>query len=166
MTAFRRYWAFSRVAFREAAAARGELCGRGIFLTVLLGIFTELWRAIDDAGMPLAVDRHQLVWYLAATEWVILSAPARHLEIQEEVRRGDVAYQLPRPVAYPRAAFAQCVGALAVRAPLLGVVAAGQRRHRLGARGLRGELHPRSVLAVRAGAGAVRDGSAPALHPR
>lgn len=125
MTSFRRYFAFARVAFREAAAARGELCGRGIFLVVVLGIFTALWRAIAEAGMPLSAERHQLVWYLAATEWVLLSAPTRHLEIQDEVRRGDVAYWLPRPAAYPRAAFAQCLGALAVRAPFLALVAAG-----------------------------------------
>ena len=123
MTAWGKYWAFARIALREASAARGELYGRGLFLIVLLGVFTALWRAVAEAGMPLQAEQHQLVWYLAATEWVLLSTPTRHLEIQEDVRRGDVAYQLPRPVSYPRAALAQCLGALLVRAPFLALVA-------------------------------------------
>jgi hypothetical protein len=30
------------------------------------------------------------MWYLAMTEWILLSAPAIHVDIQEAVRRGDV----------------------------------------------------------------------------
>lgn len=75
--------------------------------------------------MPLSARHEQLVWYLAVTEWILLSVPSRHLEIQEEVRRGDVAYQLTRPLSYPRAALAQGLGTLLVRAPALGVVASG-----------------------------------------
>jgi ABC-2 type transport system permease protein len=123
MTPWTKYWAFARIALREASAARGELYGRGLFLVVLLGVFSALWRAVAEAGMPLSAEPHELVWYLAATEWVLLSTPTRHLEIQEDVRRGDVAYQLPRPISYPRAALAQCLGALLVRAPFLAIVA-------------------------------------------
>lgn len=43
--------------------------------------------------------------------------------LQQEVRRGDVAYQLPRPVSFTRATLAQCAGTLSVRAPILGAVA-------------------------------------------
>jgi ABC-2 type transport system permease protein len=125
MTAWRKYWAFARIAAVEAATERAELYGRALFFGVILGVFTALWRAVAEAGMPLAAEQYQLVWYLAATEWILLSAPQRHLQIQEEVRRGDVAYQLPRPVSYPRAALAQCLGTLLVRAPLLGIVAFG-----------------------------------------
>jgi ABC-type uncharacterized transport system permease subunit len=101
------------------------LYGRALFFAVILGVFAALWRAVAEAGMPLRAGQDQLVWYLAATEWILLSTPQRHTQIQDDVRRGDVAYQLPRPVSYPRAALAQCLGALLVRAPLLGVVAFG-----------------------------------------
>ena len=123
MTALRKYWAFARIAAVEAATERGDLYGRALFFAVILGVFSALWRAVAEAGMPLAAQQDQLVWYLAVTEWILLSAPLRHLEIQEDVRRGDIAYQLPRPVMYPRATLAQCLGALLVRAPLLGAVA-------------------------------------------
>src|SRR6185369_10131857 len=118
-----KYWAFVRVGAVEAANARGELCGRAVFFAMLLSIFSSLWRAVAQAGMPLRAQPEQMVWYLAATEWILLSAPTRHLEIQEEVRRGDVVYQLTRPFVYPRAVLAQCVGGVLVRAALLVLVA-------------------------------------------
>jgi ABC-2 type transport system permease protein len=125
MKAFRKYWAFARIAATEAAAERATLYGRALFFAVILGVFSALWRAVAEAGMPLAARHQDLVWYLAITEWILLSAPLRHLEIQEQVRRGDVAYQLPRPVSFPRATFAQCLGMLLVHAPILGAVAFG-----------------------------------------
>ena len=125
MTTWRKYWAFARIAASEAATERGDLYGRALFFAVILGVFSALWRAVAESGMPLGAEQEQLVWYLAVTEWILLSTPARHLEIQEEVRRGDVAYQLARPVSYPRAALAQCLGTLLVRAPVLGAVACG-----------------------------------------
>jgi ABC-2 type transport system permease protein len=123
MRPWQKYLAFARIAAFEAAASRAELYGRAGFFAVLLAIFASLWRAVAEARMPLSAAPEQMVWYLAVTEWILLSAPMRHLQIQEDVRRGDVAYQLPRPVAYPRAALAQCRGALCVRAPVLGFVA-------------------------------------------
>jgi ABC-2 type transport system permease protein len=125
MSSWRKYWAFARIAASEAATERGDLYGRALFFAVILGVFSALWRAVAESGMPLGAQQEQLVWYLAVTEWILLSTPARHLEIQEEVRRGDVAYQLSRPVSYPRAALAQCLGTLLVRAPALGAVACG-----------------------------------------
>ncbi len=123
MNACKKYWAFARIAAVQAATERGELYGRALFFAAILAVFTALWRAVAEAGMPLAAEPAQMVWYLAASEWILMSTPARHLEIQEEIRRGDVAYQLSRPVSFPRATLAQCLGTLAVRGPVLGAVA-------------------------------------------
>jgi viologen exporter family transport system permease protein len=118
-----KYAAFSRIAATLARRERGELYGRVAFFAVILGVFSSLWRAVAEAGLPVAADARSLVWYLAATEWIVLSAPPIHLEIQEAIRRGDVVYQLGRPASYVMAEFAASLGALAVRAPLLGLTA-------------------------------------------
>jgi ABC-2 type transport system permease protein len=125
MKGFRKYGAFVRIACRDALHQRGELYGRTLFFAVILAVFTALWQAVSEAGMPLAARPQALVWYLAVTEWILLSAPLRHLELQEQVRRGDVVCQLSRPLAYPQALVAECLGMLLVRAPWLGVVAFG-----------------------------------------
>jgi ABC-2 type transport system permease protein len=93
------------------------------FFAVILGVFSSLWRAVGEAGMPVAADPKALVWYLAATEWILLSAPPLHIEIQEAIRRGDVVYQLGRPASYVLAELAAGLGLVAVRAPLLGLTA-------------------------------------------
>jgi ABC-2 type transport system permease protein len=64
-----------------------------------------------------------MVWYLAVTEWIMLSAPLLHVAIQEDIRRGDIVYQLGRPISYVGAVLARGVGQLAVRLAWLGVAA-------------------------------------------
>jgi viologen exporter family transport system permease protein len=123
MKALRKYAAFARIAAVQAGRERGELYGRLSFVVVILGVFSALWRAVAEAGMPLGFERSALVWYLAATEWILLSAPAVHVEIESEVRRGDVAYQLARPFSYLAALAAQGVGTIAVRAPIVAAAA-------------------------------------------
>jgi len=121
-----RYSAFSRIAATQARRERNELYGRMAFFVVILAVFSSLWRAVAEAGMPVTVvaaDPKSLVWYLAATEWILLSAPPIHIEIQEAVRRGDVVYRLGHPVSYVAAEYASGLGVLAVRAPFLGLTA-------------------------------------------
>ena len=121
--AIARYLAFARIAAAQARHERGDLLGRVVFFAVILGVFSSLWRAVAEAGMPVAADPTRLVWYLATTEWILLSAAPVHLEIQEAIRRGDVVYRLGRPVSYVIAEFAAGLGLLAVRAPVLGLTA-------------------------------------------
>lgn len=120
---FAKYAAFSRISATEAQHERNELYGRMAFFAVILGVFSSLWRAAAEAGMPATADSRSLVWYLASTEWILLSAPPIHIEIQEAIRRGDVVYRLGHPISYVVAEFAIGLGLLAVRSPFLGLTA-------------------------------------------
>lgn len=112
-----KYGAFARIGFETTQAGPGELAARVAFFFMILGVFSSLWRAVghDTGGATSAT----MVWYLAITEWVLLSAPMIQFEIEAEVRRGDVAYQIARPVSYVGAHLARGIGTLAVRAPVL-----------------------------------------------
>jgi ABC-2 type transport system permease protein len=118
-----KYAAFGRIAAAQARRERGDLYGRIVFFVVILGVFSSLWRAVAEAGMPIAVEPKALVWYLAATEWILLSAPPIHFEIQDAIRRGDHVYRLSQPVSFVVAEFASGLGLLALRAPVLGIAA-------------------------------------------
>jgi len=120
--ALTKYAAFARIGFAEARAEPGELYARVVFLGVILGVFSALWQAVGGGGSG-AGNRATMVWYLAMTEWVLMSAPLLHFDIEADVRRGDVAYQIARPVSYLGAHVARGVGALAMRAPVLLVAA-------------------------------------------
>jgi ABC-2 type transport system permease protein len=118
-----KYVALARLGFAAARAEPAELYARVLFFFIILGVFAALWRAVALTGAAVGGDAHALVWYLAVTEWVLLSAPQVQFQIEDDVRRGDVAYQITRPVSYLGAHFAQSVGALAARAPALLVAA-------------------------------------------
>ena len=80
--------------------------------------------------MPAGYRRQDVVWYLVMTEWIVLGVPLAHLPIEEEVRRGDVAYALLRPVSYLASTYALTLGRLSLRLPFLGLAgfALGLRR--------------------------------------
>lgn len=118
-----KYLAFARLGFRQARAEPGELLGRTLFFVLVLGVFSAIWRAVAESGVPTARHPAEMLWYLAVTEWVLLSAPSVQFEVEEDIRRGDVAYQIVRPASWLGARLAHGLGALAVRAPVMLVVA-------------------------------------------
>lgn len=123
----RKYLAFARLGYAASRAEPAEHYARVLFLFVILGVFSSLWRAVAASGANVGGDPKTFIWYLAVTEWVLMSAPAVHFRIEDDVRRGDVAYQVVRPASYLGAHFAEGVGAFAARSPVLlvGVCAAG-----------------------------------------
>src|SRR3954454_16639807 len=100
MTTCLKYWAFARVGLVRGCSERGELLGRMLFVPLILGVFNALWNVVGETGMPTSSAPPDLAWYLAATEWIVLSPPLIYVEVQDDVRRGDIVYALPRPVSY------------------------------------------------------------------
>ena len=118
-----KYIAFARLGFRQARAEPGELLGRALFFVLILGVFTSIWRAVAESGVSAARPPAEMLWYLAMTEWILMSAPSIHIQIEDDIRRGDVAYQIARPASWLGARLAHGLGALAVRAPVMLVIA-------------------------------------------
>lgn len=118
-----KYMAFATLGFRQARAEPGELLGRAFFFVLILGVFSAVWRAVADSGVSAARQPTELLWYLAVTEWVLMSAPSVQFQMEEDIRRGDVAYQIARPASWLGARLAHGLGALAVRAPVMLIVA-------------------------------------------
>ncbi len=112
----RAFVAVGRIAARQAIASRTEVLGRLVFYGVLLLIFSQLWRVV-----PLgAADPRAPVWYIAVTEWVLLSIPYVHLDLERDFSSGDVAYFLPQPVSYVSLKVAEGLGQFLVRLAIIG----------------------------------------------
>lgn len=114
-----KYLAFVRLGFASSRAEPAEHYSRILFVFVILSVFWSLWRAVAATGANVGGDANTLVWYLAMTEWVLMSAPQVQFRIEDDVRRGDVAYQIVRPTSYLGAHFAEGIGAFAARSPVL-----------------------------------------------
>lgn len=115
----------ARTSARHRLGERGALLARGGFYALILFVFSRLWPAVLE-GLPHAeLDPDHLVWYLAITEWIVLSFPPIHTDVEDEVRRGDLAYRLLRPVPYPLARLSESIGELVVRLASLAPVGFG-----------------------------------------
>ena len=99
-------------------AYAGEVGSRVIFLAVILYIFLRLWvvtysqtGATTLGGLNLT----QMIWYLAVTESIILSAPRVSEMVDRDVRTGQLAVHLIKPLSYPLYCLGHCLGERTVR---------------------------------------------------
>jgi ABC-2 type transport system permease protein len=91
----------------------GQLLVQSTFLPLVLFVFSELWKAVERSGFerPSGYSTAQLIWYLTFTEATLFSAANTwNLEVDREVRNGDIAYRLARPLSYPLFCLASSLG--------------------------------------------------------
>jgi ABC-2 type transport system permease protein len=112
-----KYWAVALIALRHRSQARAALPLRATFYVLLLLIFSRIWSAV----VPNAGD---YVWYLAVADWVTLIQPRLFDSIQRDVRSGDLACLLGRPISYLGSKLAEAAGELVPSFVALGLVGA------------------------------------------
>jgi ABC-2 type transport system permease protein len=126
----RKYLAVARTQMLASLVYERDLLVRSVFMVVALVTFVQLWTSTYDSTGQATVagfSLSDLVWYLVVTETVALSTPRIVQIIDQEVRAGDVAYTLARPMSYPLYHLAGFWGETLVRLPvnaLLGSVVA------------------------------------------
>jgi ABC-2 type transport system permease protein len=113
--------AIARSGAKQTFAQRSAWIGRSVFLVLILLIFWRLWEAVEAEGRLPALSARELVWYLAVTEWIVIGLPQPHLAMEAEVRSGEIAAVLTRPVPWLAAKLAEALGSMLVRFAALGV---------------------------------------------
>lgn len=118
MNEWKKYWAIAWIAARSNLAYVGEVGSRLFFLGVILYIFMRLWQVIySNAHVSVfnGWSLPEIIWYLALTESILMSAPRITPLIDEDVRTGAIAVQLVRPLSYPLYRLASNMGERTVR---------------------------------------------------
>lgn len=118
MRIFRKYFFIAWLSGRSNLAYLGEIYSRILFMSVILYIFLQLWRATYSAcGVERLGDLTlpQMLWYLTITEAIMLSAPRVTQQVDEDVRTGAIAMKLVRPLSYPLAILSANLGERIVR---------------------------------------------------
>jgi len=110
-----KYLAVAGTAMRQRLGERAPLLSRALFYALVLFIFDRVWSKLGLRGSGY-------VWYLAVTEWVMLSQPRLFQEIERDVRSGELAYQLTRPTSYLGVRLSEAAGELALSMAWLGLV--------------------------------------------
>ena len=121
-----KYAAVLGLAFRQQLSSRADLIARLLLYVVLMIVFSRLWVAVGEEGTAtVGVGPLELFWYFALTEIVAVGTPLLFLSIEEDVRRGDIAYRVGRPISYLGAKLAEGVGELLVRFTCLATLGLG-----------------------------------------
>jgi len=97
-------WALMAASAQRRLSHLGELAVRSSFLAIMLFVFSQLWREVSlhVTARPGGYDLAQLVWYLAFAEAIVFTTPSnQEPELDREVRTGDIAYRVARPLAFP-----------------------------------------------------------------
>lgn len=99
-----RYGFVLRISARQQWVYRAELVMRAIQMVLFMGVFMALWSSAFGISGESTLEGYSLVemvWYLAMTETITLSSSRIFTEISEEVKAGNLAYTLARPLGYP-----------------------------------------------------------------
>ncbi|MBT3980492.1 MAG: ABC transporter permease [Bacteriovoracaceae bacterium] len=112
-----KYLSFSIIAIKHGYKNKGETIARFAFYGIILLVFSSLWNAVGSEKIGL--KPRDMIWYLAMTEWIVLSYPLIHTAIQEDIRTGNVAYLLTRPIPYIWVKFFEGMGTLLLRMLIL-----------------------------------------------
>ncbi len=101
----RKTLALARLLGAQQWAYPREILASSAFVLVTMYIFTNLWRTIGahhDLAQMTGLKLPELIWYLAFTEAVYMSANSvpDGVAVDREVRTGDIAYRMVRPVGY------------------------------------------------------------------
>jgi ABC-2 type transport system permease protein len=116
-----KYTAVGRITVRNNLAYLYDFIIRSLFLLVILYIFAQLWRVTYEgvgSGTIAGYTFEQLIWYLIFAEAIVLSSPRLARRIEDEVKKGDIAYQLTRPVSYLLFQYATYMGEAFVLLPV------------------------------------------------
>ena len=113
-----KYVAIGKVTIRNHLAYMADFAIRTVFLGLILYIFIQLWDATfrgEGSGTIAGYTLEQIIWYLIFAESITMACPSLATRIEEEVKNGDVAYKLTRPVSYVAFHFVGYLGEVAVR---------------------------------------------------
>lgn len=108
-----KYWASFNIALQHQLAHRGQLLGRVFVYLVVVFLFHQVFESVNAGPERL--------WYLAITEWLILSTPVLSFQIEQDIRSGQLAYFMLRPMHYLSLRFFEGLGGCCVRFLLLGI---------------------------------------------
>jgi ABC-2 type transport system permease protein len=98
-----KYASIGRITLRNHFAYIVDFLVRSIFLLIILYIFMQLWQVTfhgEGSSLIAGYSFKQMIWYLIFTESMTLACPSVCTKVEEEVKSGDVAYRLTRPVSY------------------------------------------------------------------
>ena len=120
----RKYRTIARIHLMHSLQYRANLLGGFAMYAMFLFVFFCLWRAIYATGAPEEYTIVQMIWYLCITELISFGTRTNAFsEIAQDVKNGQVAYQLARPYSYLGYRLSGALGGMALNFAAFGLFA-------------------------------------------
>lgn len=120
----RKYRTIARIHLMHSLQYRANLLGGFAMYAMFLFVFFCLWRTIYAAGAPEGYTIAQMIWYLCITELISFGTRTNvFTEIAQDVKNGQVAYQLTRPYSYLGYRLSGALGGMALNFAAFGLFA-------------------------------------------
>ncbi|MFD0715169.1 ABC transporter permease [Paenibacillus sp. GCM10027626] len=91
------------ITIQQQLAYKTAFVLRASFLLLILYVFVQLWTAAysgDTERLIAGFSLKQIIWYLVFTEALTMASPQLCIRIEEEVKKGEIAVRLIRPLSY------------------------------------------------------------------
>lgn len=101
---------------------------KNLFFVFIMFIYLMLWRAIyaqKGTGTIGGLSLNSMIWYLIFTELVTLSRTDLHVQVNDDVKSGNIAYLLNKPYNYVIYCISYFIGEIGIKLltnGLIGVV--------------------------------------------
>ncbi|NCC21695.1 MAG: hypothetical protein EOM26_04435 [Alphaproteobacteria bacterium] len=111
------YAAFARVAFRNHIRNRVRFVVRFAGALFFCLVFIELWRLIAREGIiDIPWEPVNLFWYVSIAQFMLFLSPRLIAVIEDDVRTGNIACFLTRPLPYLMTRLFEGIGAMSANA--------------------------------------------------
>ncbi|MCZ8519233.1 MULTISPECIES: ABC transporter permease [Paenibacillus] len=113
-----KYAAVGQISLRNHVAYVADFLLRTIFLVIIMYIFLQLWQTTyrgEGSGTIAGYSLEGILWYILFAESLAMAFPSLTTRVEEEVKSGDVAYRLTRPLSYIGYHYASYISEVAVR---------------------------------------------------
>jgi ABC-2 type transport system permease protein len=98
-----KYAEVARITVRSRWAYLWDQLLSNWFLIIVMFVFVQLWKvtyAATGSSSLAGFTLPEMVWYLVATESIVMSLPRVSSTIDQEVKDGDLAIRLNKPYSY------------------------------------------------------------------
>lgn len=110
-----KYFHFARMAFADYTNNRLRMTTRFVVYMMLAWVMIGMWRVIYATGHgPVGISLHDMGWYNGIVQMMFFLSPRLFVVIDEDVRSGNIAYFLNRPIPYLWMRLSEGIGALCV----------------------------------------------------
>lgn len=111
MKAIRKNVEIVKLFTKNSAVYRADIVGSAVLFSVYIFVFTSLWRYMGSDVQIAGYSLKQMIWYLVCTEFIMVACRTDiFFKITAEVKNGNIAYSINRPVNYISYNILACLG--------------------------------------------------------